>query len=285
MEITQYYQVQERLSLAKRILEQGEQLRDCSLVQHTDNNGWTHPYIQHDALVDYLLLTCFDILGQPEEWLDFNSWLTSSRKNSEREEAVSLISESVTQIEATKKIYDFYQDKYGVKKSFYRFINEVLDQEAQERLLSSVKIEHINKDSKSVIIDNPNKKKSFLYDSRNLFTHQAILTGSPAGGLFPEIIMIKDEKILWGYEQVRINNTFNYSVRRWPFELFEIISDVIGQPTDIYDFDVECMVHFFLDSMPVIKNVKLKDLKDINRVIKFAKNGERDEVSAKWKLF
>ncbi len=41
METTQYYQVQERLSLAKRILEQGEQIRDFSLVQHKDNNGWT----------------------------------------------------------------------------------------------------------------------------------------------------------------------------------------------------------------------------------------------------
>ncbi|QSJ17503.1 hypothetical protein JYQ62_01015 [Nostoc sp. UHCC 0702] len=112
MEITQY-KVQERLSLAKRILEQGEQLRDPSLVKDTDNNGWTHPYIQHDALVNYLLLTCFDILGQPKDWLSFNGWLTSKETKSEREEAVSLISESITTIEATKKIHDFYLDKYG----------------------------------------------------------------------------------------------------------------------------------------------------------------------------
>ncbi|BAZ51820.1 hypothetical protein NIES4103_44780 [Nostoc sp. NIES-4103] len=35
----------------------------------------------------------------------------------------------------------------------------------------------------------------------------------------------------------------------------------------------------------VIKKVKLRDLKDINRVINFAKNVKRDEVSAKWEFF
>ncbi|BAZ51819.1 hypothetical protein NIES4103_44770 [Nostoc sp. NIES-4103] len=220
------YKVQERLSLAKSIFEQGEQLRDRSLVKDTDNNGWTHPYIQYDALVNYLLLTCFDILGQPKDWLSFNAWLEAKRtksereeavsliSESEREEAVSLISESITTIDATKKIHNFYLNKYGVKNSFYRFINEVLDEETRERLLSSVRIEQINKGSPSVTIDEHKEKKSFLYDSRNYFTHQAILTGSPAGGLFPKIIMIKDKKILWGYGEVRNNEKFRYSVRR-----------------------------------------------------------------------
>jgi hypothetical protein len=285
----QYGKVQERLSLAKRIFEQGEQLRGRSLVQHIGDNGWTHPYIQHDALVNYLLLTCFDILGQPEEWLGFNSWLTSSRTKSEREEATSLISESETPIKATEKIYTFYQNKYGVKSSFYRFINEVLDEELQKRLLSSVRIEKINENLTSEIIDCPVKKKSFLYESRNFFTHQGELTGSPAGGLFGKIIEInidgEEETILWGYENVRIKKKCHYSVRRWPFELFEIISKVIEQPINIYDFDIECLaeVHFKCTTF-TIKKLNFKDLKDTNRLINFVKNQKRDGVSAKWEI-
>ncbi|MBW4556464.1 MAG: hypothetical protein KME59_11085 [Trichormus sp. ATA11-4-KO1] len=139
MDDIRHYRVQERLNLAKRILEQGEQLRDRSLIQH-ENDGWTHPYIQHDALVNYLLLTCFDILGQPNEWLIFDSWLEAKRTKSEREEAAALIPSSATSIEASQQMYSKYQKKYGVKSSFYKFLDEMLEEELRERLLFGIKI-------------------------------------------------------------------------------------------------------------------------------------------------
>jgi hypothetical protein len=264
----QYSLVQERLSLAKRILEQGEKLRDPSLLQQ-ESDGWTHPYIQHDALVNYLLLTCFDILGQPNEWLPFNVWLEASKTKHEREEAAALIISSATPIEIAQEMYTAYQKKYGVKASFYRFIDEILDDKTRERLLFSVNIEQRTEDKKSATIDNPSKKKLFLYESRNLFTHSSIPTGSPSRGLWPETIIVRDGKLLWGYHSVRVKNSYFYHVRRWPFELFEIVSCAIGKPIEIYEFDIECQAWFELESDEnfVIGNINFSDLRDLNRLV------------------
>jgi len=40
----------------------------------------------YTPLVVYLLLTCFDRLGQPSDWMDFGSWLQSNKKKEEREQ-------------------------------------------------------------------------------------------------------------------------------------------------------------------------------------------------------
>lgn len=272
MNSTQYFLVQERLSLAKRILEQGEQLRDPSLIQDK-NDGWTHLYIHHEALVNYLLLTCFDILGQSNEWLPFNSWLQADRTKCEREEAAALISHSATPVEIAQEMYAAYQSNYGVKTSFYRFIDEVLDEKARERLLFSVKIEQKLKNGDLIVIKDPLRKKAFLYESRNLFTHYLLPTGSPARGVWTENLIIKDGKLLWGYSHVRTKNNNSYSVRKWPFELFEIISNTIEQPIEIYDFNVECSVWVTLEPSAgvVINSINFLDLRDLNTLIDFAR--------------
>lgn len=269
----QYDKVKERLLLAKRIFEQSEQLRGRDLLKYTET-GWTHPHIQHEALVNYLLLTCFDILGQPHDWMDFNSWLTSKKTKSEREEAMNLISDCDTNIETTQKIYTFYQNKYGVKQSFYRFIDKILDNKERDRLLSSVEIERRDENLSSVIIDDPAKKKLFLYNSRNIFTHKAELTGSAGGGLFPKMIVIRNGKLLWGFECVRKQDSYFYSIKRWPFELFEIISNAIGETINIYDFDVECRIYIEFDecNKECIIDDKLAVLKDINELINYARH-------------
>ncbi|MEA5550176.1 hypothetical protein VB713_04130 [Anabaena cylindrica UHCC 0172] len=269
----QYDKVKERLLLAKRIFEQSEQLRGRDLLTYTEK-GWTHPYIQHEALVNYLLLTCFDILGQPHEWKDFNSWLTSKKTKSEREEAMNLILDCDTNIEATQKIYTFYQNKYGVKQSFYRFIDEILDNKERDRLLSSVQIEKRDENSSSVIIDDPAKKKLFLYNSRNIFTHQAELTGNAGGGILPKMIFIRNGKLLSYFECVRKQNSYFYSIKRWPFELFEIISNAIGETINIYDFDAACKIYIQFDecNKVCIIDDKLAVLKDINGLINYARH-------------
>ena len=269
----QYDKVKERLLLAKRIFEQSEQLRGTDLLKDTET-GWTHPHIQHEALVNYLLLTCFDILGQPHDWMDFNSWLISKKTKSEREEAINLISDCDTNIEATQKIYTFYQNKYGVKQSFYRFIDEILDNKERDRLLSSVQIEKRDENSSSVIIDDPAKKKLFLYNSRNIFTHQAELTGNAGGGLFPKMIFIRNGKLLSTFECVRKQDSYFYSIKRWPFELFEIISNAIGETINIYDFDAECKIYIQFDecNKVCIIDDKLAVLKDINGLINYARH-------------
>jgi hypothetical protein len=268
MNDVRYSLVQNRLSLAKRLLEQGEKLRDFNLIQAQDD-GWTHPYIQHDALINYLLLTCFDILGQSNEWLPFNSWLEASKKKCERDEAVKRIPDSAKPVEIAKVMYAEYQKIYGVKTSFYRFIDEILTEEAREQLLLSVRIEQ--KEEGSVFIDDAIKKKVFLYESRNLFPHHLIPTGSPARGVWPELMMFKNNQLMWGYIHVRTKNDYFYSVRRWPFELFEIISKVIGQYLEIYDFNLECRV-FLNDRQTVIENIKFSDLKHLEKLSEIVAN-------------
>ncbi len=101
-------------------------------------------------------------------------------------------------------MYAEYQKIYGVKTSFYRFIDEILMEEAREQLLLSVRIEQ--KKEGSVFIDDAIKKKAFLYESRNLFTHHLIPTGSPARGVWPELMMFKNNQLMWSYIHVRTKN-------------------------------------------------------------------------------
>ena len=110
-----------------------------------------------------------------------------------------------------------------------------------------------------------------LYESRNLFTHHLIPTGSPARGVWPELMMFKNNQLMWGYIHVRTKNDYFYSVRRWPFELFEIISKVIGQYLEIYDFNLECRV-FLNDRQTVIENIKFSDLKHLEKLSEIVAN-------------
>jgi hypothetical protein len=268
MQDIQYSAVQERLNLAKQIFEQSQHKCDLSLVRETENGGWTHPVIQYDALVNYLLLTCFDSLGQPSEGLSFDSWLTANKTKREREEAAARINQPASPAAIAKEMYNAYQKIYGVKSSFYRFIDEILDKETRERLLTSIRIEQRIEDGKATIIDDPEKKKSFLYESRNLFTHRLKPTGSAARAIFPDAVMVKDNKISWGYSLVRTDRSYAYFVRKYPFELFEIISSVIGQPIEVYDFNLECRVFVKFESgaYVCIENVRFSSLRDLSQI-------------------
>jgi hypothetical protein len=69
--------VEERLEFVEIISRLNEQFLDPSLIRKVGEKGWTHPWKYFDALRNYLLLTCFDLLGQPSEFKDFQSWLQS----------------------------------------------------------------------------------------------------------------------------------------------------------------------------------------------------------------
>jgi len=81
----------------------------------TTGIGWTHLYQHFDGLRIYLLLTCFDILGQPDEYRDFKSWLNSSNTKSERNKILTNIkTENI--IEITEYIFTEYSKIYGMTK-------------------------------------------------------------------------------------------------------------------------------------------------------------------------
>jgi hypothetical protein len=205
--------------------------------------------------------------------LDFSQWLndkSNDKVKAEREEVESRITQDSSPTVIAREMYLAYKEIYGVKSSFYRFIDEVLDKELQERLFSSVQVEKITDDGRRIIIDKPKKKKDFLFQSRNLFTHYLKLTGTYRRGLFLDTVLVEGQKIKWSYEQVLKHKSYFYSVRRWPFELFEIISSVIGKPMEIYDFDLDCQVIICLEpgnlSKSMFGRVKLSSLKDLNKI-------------------
>lgn len=123
---------------------------------------------QYEPLVVYLMLTCFDVLGQPAQWRDFRSWL-----NGKEASKVSLAGSSP--IEQSKQLYEAWAERYGVRNSFYRFMNEVLPPDALVRLLAS--IEYLILSNPPDLIDQQNgddeKKKRWLFEVRNRFTHSA----------------------------------------------------------------------------------------------------------------
>ena len=69
--------VEERLEFVEIISRLNEQFLDPSLIRKVGEKGWTPTWKYFDALRNYLLLTCFDLLGQPSEFKDFQSWLQS----------------------------------------------------------------------------------------------------------------------------------------------------------------------------------------------------------------
>src|SRR5690606_21942010 len=204
-----------------------------------------HPYKHYSALRIYLALTCFDILGQPNEWMDFQSWLKSSKKTPERIKVFSA-HEAKDFSERLFRIHQDYTAIYGVKSSFYRFIREVISFENREKLLKSIGVlkrikEAVDYDDGShtppvaVRIEVTDEmKEKFLFAARNSFTHKGISYGDPAGGIFrtddPDYWPGRKEPV-WLSQNLHVeksgNDTIIYQVWRWPFLLIEIIEEVL----------------------------------------------------------
>ncbi|WP_152598808.1 hypothetical protein [Janthinobacterium sp. RA13] len=228
--------IRQRLEHVEMIFNLHHQFRDIKLVQHVGDNGWTHPWRYFDALMYYLLLTCFDLLGQPAEWVSFSEWLESSKKIAERKLAVASIPEGSDPITVTQHINRVYQNIYGVKNSFYNFISNVLTDAERTELYFNIEIVRGRKDGDPHTsypalgyVNDDKKKLEFLYNLRNKFTHSAVTMGSPNAGISPHAYKGIEEngKILRGYVEIyreaKKNEWLIYQVRDWPFVLHRII--------------------------------------------------------------
>ena len=69
--------VKDRLTLVRALIEKNDPLAVPSGAGPTrgadgkHDGEWLHEYAQLDSLVNYLLLTCFDVLGQRSHWTTF----------------------------------------------------------------------------------------------------------------------------------------------------------------------------------------------------------------------
>lgn len=231
-----------RLEHVELIFELRHQYCDVRLVKDIGENGWTHPWRYFDALMYYLLLTCFDLLGQPSEWVPFSEWLTSSKKATERDAASNSIQVGSNPVETAQHFNTAYQAIYGVKTSFNNFVLKMLTDEERAELYFNIQIvrgrmggdPHTSYPALGYI-DDEKKKLDFLFNLRNKFTHSAVIMGSPTAGVFHnayEPIFI-DGKPKKGYVEIhreeKNDEWLIYHVRDWPFVLKRLVEAAVAR--------------------------------------------------------
>jgi len=150
-------------------------LERLDLVQETSASLTPAPaFVRTEPLQSYLLLTCFDRLGQPADWKDFHSWLST---NDCADVAASLVhvQGSAGQLAFTNELHSRYLKSYGTRHSFFRFVHEILPPDAQEKLFASVEITCLTvpPEVKYLPAATNEDKVRYLYQRRNDFTHKA----------------------------------------------------------------------------------------------------------------
>lgn len=198
----------------------------------TFENGWTHTWQFFDSLRIYLLLTCFDLLGQPESYKDFPSWLSAKSTFEERRAAISRLTNPKDPASSAAELYHAYNETYGTRKSFFRFVQVVLPESSRNELLFSIKLRRIDNVLNTEIeeIGEDREKLKYLYKLRNLFTHNALYPASGDAGLFPEVDQwwLIDGKLMKGYRAIyqdtRDTDRIEFSVRDWPDALIRAVN-------------------------------------------------------------
>lgn len=144
---------------------------------------WSH----QQALVVFLLLTCFDRLGQPADWVDFGSWLQSDRHSEEREACESVIPANLGYAEIAQKLHAQYLQLYGTRNSFFRFLRDTLPLNMRKVVLDSLDIRRSSNppDIKSFPPASDSEKQEYLFKIRNEYTHSARYVAGTGPTIFP----------------------------------------------------------------------------------------------------
>lgn len=172
-----------------------------------------------DPLISYHLLTCFDLLGQPnwghkefDQWLLLESWEW-------KPEGLLYVQEDVL------NLYKHYKDTYSVKKSFFRFINELLPQDIKYQLYNSINIytNSMPPNIRNISEDwSEDEKSNFLFSLRNDYTHNCktmpgILHTSVQG------IGIDYDSFIVKRQVLKENERISYMVKDWPNILKRVV--------------------------------------------------------------
>lgn len=164
----------------------------------------------YEGLVDYLLLTCFDRLGQPAQWLPFPDWL-----NSPKHAAKAIALQSGDPIDHTKTLYMEWSRVYGVRNSFFKFLDTILPAKTLRNLLDSFDVHVLTNppELKSRKFDDKEKRER-LYHIRNRFTHGVEFIP----GLHPDHfddLTLKDATNV-REQRVLKQNWETFQTRHWP---------------------------------------------------------------------
>ena len=240
--------IRDRLEFVEMITALRPQFCDRQ-TQMTAEGGWTHRWLYFDALRNYLLLTCFDLLGQPQNYMSFGSWLKSDDIEPQRTAALARATSFSVLLDQIKMVHSDYLAAYGTTNSFKRFVKDVLPPEVRANLYHSVMIRKIDPVTNTVVAEtttfSDDKKLDFLYTIRNAFTHTAVNAGSPAGGVWAEWDEWRDIDgsgvLKKGYVEIyrveRDGFHFEYSVRDWPDVLSRAVESGLSLMEGCAEFD------------------------------------------------
>jgi hypothetical protein len=209
-------------------LELGSRLNNKEVAQKLNH--------QQEALYTYLLLTCFDLLGQPTEWKTYEAWLSSSDTELERQRALNaLVGDNI--IENSKQLYLEYQKIYGVKNAFFRFLRTVLPSSIRYKLLDSFRIIYY-KEGQKVSLGKVVDKENYLFAMRNNYTHKAYFLEGNVHQYISRLVRPNSFKLR---EQENINSTVTRTVytQSWPNKIkFAVQKGLLKYLQDI-DQDVK----------------------------------------------
>lgn len=255
--------VRARLALAQRLLEESDNLPGYTGYPNGSSNGkvdfHVHQRHEREALVMYLLLTCFDRLGQTRRFLTFHDWLQSKKSEHVTErEAVLQSNPDLGRLDAARELQRAYTVAYGMKNAFYHGINS-LPPSAHAHLLSTVSVIRLHPDASrfpdrslppTPISDQSEEerlKMKYIFGKRNAFTHelaQQHFSSIPAmsalgrnyqataveGASWP--VMIHGTSVQYGGSHQEQQSKYAFSISDWPFALFEVLYAVIGEAFD-----------------------------------------------------
>lgn len=286
--------IRARLRLAQALLEESDALegRDGYDLDHWERGF--HPRHEREALVTYLLLTCFDCLGQKSQFTTLPDWLKSKKEHHviERNRVLESLQPNATHLEAACTLADRYQSLYGVTNAFYQGVNN-LPEKARQLLLSSVVVSICpefgmhgpNVSTPSYPIEDEelalSLKLKHLYQRRNRFTHsleQLVSLSTPAlsehcgtnGSSWAA--EIRDARLTyWGidteYVRLKTGGVHVLSVKEWPFVLFEVLYSTIGVAFERTSIKLRFQVRFFNSAEPsrvvTLNGVEHEHLKDV----------------------
>lgn len=270
--------IKARLILAQQLLEESDKLEGFAGYNYDSEKWWLHPRHERESLVIYLLLTCFDLLGQNKEFKSFDEWLASSKCASEREAALADFSSiGEDYVASAKALHSAYNKLYGVKHAFTRGIL-TLEPDIKEKFLKSVEVsfspdygmygpETITSsfeiEDKELELE---LKLSRIYKTRNKFTHKLdqyhrASTAVPTRSIYPSDARSLVDGSAWGatieggelyyysghyeIEKLPSGGARQYSFNNWPFVLFQTVYSSIGIPFDITDIKLNFYVRIW----------------------------------------
>lgn len=191
-------------------------------LKRPEANRALWPY--QGGLREYLLLTCFDQLGQAPDWLPLTDWLESSDKRVVSERAQVELPPGATAERYALALVKTYHRRYGVRSAFRRFIRELLSDGQRANLLSSLSATRnplpFGTGDARPLPDS--KKEEMLFEMRNAFTHRGI--SRTHLDPHPSDAGERDETTVYHMgSRIERNHVLSWGVRNWPRVLEETV--------------------------------------------------------------